>query len=92
MPPRYGKTRPKKGAHCYWCKRALEPSWSRSQTAFTRDHIVPQSAGGKKWVPCCRACNHMKSNMLPDAWLYFMSRYPEWWVHYPKQATTLLGM
>lgn len=79
-------------AFCYWCERTLEPSWSQSSIAFTRDHIVPQEAvgGGGKWLPCCRACNAMKGNMMPDDWRKFMTAHPQWWKHYPTTAESII--
>lgn len=80
----------KRPAHCYWCKRQLEPSWSQGQCAFTKDHIVPQSEGGKKWLPCCRACNTMKADMSPERWREFMADFPRWWQHYPMTAAVII--
>jgi len=84
------RSRLHKAAFCYWCERQLEPSWSDSTVAFTRDHVVPRDAGGQKWLPCCRACNAMKANMLPAQWRQFIETHPKWWQHYPTLATTII--
>lgn len=49
---------------CLYCSRPLELSDA------TRDHIIPQSKGGKScWenlVTCCHACNTKKGNRTPQ--------------------------
>lgn len=64
---------------CYWCGRQLEGPGSPSSVALTRDHVLPQSRGGVRTVPCCRTCNNLKGNMLPEEWRAFMVANPEWW-------------
>jgi hypothetical protein len=46
---------------------------------MTRDHIIPKKMGGRKTVPCCRQCNHIKGDMHPDRWRQVTERYPQWW-------------
>ncbi len=84
------KTRHNTKAFCYWCERTLEPSWKETNVSFTKDHVVPQDAGGQKWVPCCRACNSMKGNMMPAQWREFTETHPQWWKHYPTTAATII--
>ena len=64
---------------CYYCQRQLEGPASPHGTAFTMDHVVPQSRGGRHKVPCCRACNEVKADMLPGEWRSFMAHNPKWW-------------
>lgn len=66
-------------AHCYWCKRQLMSSTSSSQLAATRDHVVPESEGGRKTVWACFACNNLKGAMMPREWRRFMEMNPDWW-------------
>lgn len=52
---------------------------------YGRDHVFPRSvvarsgkAYSQRWrrlnvVPCCRACNGAKGDMLPDRWLQMLS-------------------
>lgn len=67
------------GETCYWCKRPLEATGSRSTRAATKDHVHPKSLGGRTKVWCCVACNNLKGDMLPSAWAEFMAANPEWW-------------
>lgn len=64
---------------CAWCQRQLEPPNAPSSVAFTRDHVMPRSLGGKRKVPCCIACNNLKADMTPDQWRAFRDDNPEWW-------------
>ncbi len=68
-----------KGARCAYCERRLEAPTSPSKLAATRDHVVPRSAGGTEKVWCCRQCNSLKGDMMPDQWLAFRQSNPEWW-------------
>jgi hypothetical protein len=45
----------------------------------TRDHVIPQSLGGKIKVWCCYVCNAVKRNMTPDQWAFYRDEHPEWW-------------
>lgn len=65
--------------YCRYCKRTLAPPDSQSLVRATRDHFVPQCAGGKKTVWCCYACNQIKGSMLPEAWIAYMAQNPGWW-------------
>jgi len=54
-----------KGA-CHYCRRPTPPK------ELTMDHIVPIARGGKTTkgnvVPCCKACNNQKKQLLPIEW------------------------
>lgn len=69
---------------CTYCDREM----IRRRAAFgkvhiglakTKDHVFPQSRGGRKTVPACYACNHAKSDMPPAIWELFMADNPSWW-------------
>ncbi|HSM72999.1 MAG TPA: HNH endonuclease [Desulfobacterales bacterium] len=51
---------------CHYCRR---PTPARE---LTMDHIVPLARGGKTTkgnvVPCCKACNTRKKQLLPMEW------------------------
>ena len=51
---------------CYYCGKPTPPK------ALTMDHIVPISRGGRSTkgnlVPCCKACNNLKKQLLPMEW------------------------
>ncbi len=72
---------------CIYCKRPMLPTGTRAQLEATRDHIVPRSKarpkdriyGGIVW--CCRQCNEIKSDMMPEDWIAFMASIPRWWEH-----------
>lgn len=66
-------------AYCYWCRRTLTASTDLANTAFTRDHIIPKSRGGRQWVPCCRLCNQLKGAMMPGEWAAWRADHLEWW-------------
>ena len=59
------KRRVAKG-ECHYCGR------STPSRELTMDHIVPVSRGGKSTkgnvVPCCKACNTAKKQLLPIEW------------------------
>lgn len=82
---RRSKRRARRVRSCFWCERHLEGSESGSSVAFTRDHVVPRSQGGTSTVPCCRACNNLKGDMLPDEWRAYMRANPEWWKLYKRR-------
>lgn len=75
---------------CTYCDREM----IRRRVAFgkvhiglakTKDHVFPQSRGGRKTVPACYACNHAKSDMPPDVWELFMADNPSWWLLEKKE-------
>jgi len=73
------RRRVRKGDCCHWCGRQLVSSWCYSSLALTKDHVTPQSMGGKRTVLCCRACNQLKGSMSRGEWSSFMERNPKWW-------------
>lgn len=75
---------------CTYCDREM----IRRRAAFgkvhiglakTKDHVFPQSRGGRKTVPACYACNHAKSDMPPEIWELFMADNPSWWTLEKKE-------
>lgn len=44
------------GGRCTYCKVAL------TLTSVTRDHVVPESRGGREIVAACWDCNHTKGD------------------------------
>ena len=79
-----------KGKICRYCRRPLTNPLGSGTTAFTMDHVIPKVHGGRKMVPCCRACNEIKGDMTPDQWSHVMRTVPGWWGLYTTQ--TLRGM
>lgn len=60
------------GGRCFYCEVAFigpaHPGKRRPRDAWTRDHVHPASAGGKKernMVFACLACNEDKGARLP---------------------------
>jgi len=55
---------------CYYCHESFPPK------TLTMDHIVPMARGGKSVksniVPCCKACNSKKKQLLPLEWAAYM--------------------
>ncbi len=51
---------------CHYCGQPTPPK------ELTMDHVVPIARGGKSSkgnvVPCCKACNTQKKNLLPMEW------------------------
>ena len=51
---------------CHYCQQPTSPK------ALTMDHIVPIARGGRTTkgniVPCCKACNNAKKQLLPMEW------------------------
>ena len=45
--------------HCYWCGVLCYGT-------ATRDHYIPQSKGGVRWIYSCRLCNQVKGDMYPE--------------------------
>lgn len=76
-----------KGFHCAYCTRRLEAKTSPTKLAATKDHVLPKSRGGRgvmaSTVWCCRQCNTLKGNMMPEEWSAFMRTNPRWWT-YPQ--------
>lgn len=62
---------------CPYCLRIMVKRHPSLQP--TRDHILPQSQGGRAIVICCLDCNRIKADLLPLAWSAFMLANPEWW-------------
>jgi 5-methylcytosine-specific restriction endonuclease McrA len=56
---------------CHYCRR---PTPARE---LTMDHIVPLARGGKTTkgnvVPCCKACNTRKKQLLPMEWEAYLN-------------------
>jgi 5-methylcytosine-specific restriction endonuclease McrA len=56
---------------CFYCGRSVRV-WKQEMYATpppdmrTKDHVVPQSKGGKKTVVACRSCNDEKRDMTLD--------------------------
>lgn len=78
------------GKPCHWCRRKMHSQGSGGSLAATRDHVIPQVAGGyrtgKNVVWACAACNNVKAAMLPGEWHAFMCENPEWWKLYAARA------
>ena len=57
---------------CHYCGRSFAPQ------ALTMDHVVPIARGGKTTkgnvVPCCKACNNQKKNLLPMEWDAYLQK------------------
>ena len=45
---------------------------------LTMDHVVPLVRGGKSvksnLVPCCKACNMLKQDLVPSEWQEYLDR------------------
>lgn len=71
---------------CIYCWRELNFKRPRgiNPTAFTVDHFIPKSLGGRdnlsNLVPACFECNCMKGNNHPKDWLS-----PELYTQLPKE-------
>ena len=64
---------------CTYCRRGLTSPHDRAGTAATMDHVMPKSVGGRRKVPCCKACNQLKGDIHPSVWRWFTERFPGWW-------------
>lgn len=64
---------------CTYCRRELAGPRSGSRVAATADHVMPQSVGGRRKVPCCRQCNNLKGDIHPSVWRWFTEMFPAWW-------------
>ncbi len=55
---------------CHYCNEKF------SVKELTMDHVIPLSRGGKSerfnLVPCCKACNTRKKQLLPSEWKAYM--------------------
>ncbi len=60
---------------CHYCKGQFPPR------ELTMDHVIPISRGGRSekfnLVPCCKACNTQKRQLLPAEWDEYMARLRE---------------
>lgn len=72
--------------NCHYCGRHLEAPSARSSLAMTMDHVTPKCLGGTRTVPCCRACNHIKADLMPDEWDRWRAVHPKWWRIYPRHT------
>jgi len=58
---------------CHYCGRPTSPK------KLTMDHVVPISRGGKSTkgnlVPCCKACNSAKKQLLPMEWEAYLKKF-----------------
>jgi 5-methylcytosine-specific restriction endonuclease McrA len=56
---------------CHYCGREAPPA------ELTMDHIVPIARGGRSTkgnvVPCCKACNNRKKQLLPMEWEMYLA-------------------
>ena len=56
---------------CHYCKTNVPVK------ELTMDHVIPLSRGGKSerfnLVPCCKACNTKKKQLLPSEWAEYMA-------------------
>jgi 5-methylcytosine-specific restriction protein A len=56
---------------CHYCNNKFIPN------ELTMDHVIPIARGGKteksNVVPCCKACNTKKKQLLPTEWKEYMS-------------------
>ncbi len=57
--------------HCWYCPTSLRPAYQ------TKDHLIPQSRGGKtdeaNLVPCCTNCNKEKSNLSLEEYRMYLA-------------------
>ena len=58
---------------CHYCNRQVPAA------ELTMDHIVPVARGGKSTkgnvVPCCKACNNAKKQLLPMEWEQYLKKF-----------------
>lgn len=56
---------------CHYCRKRFGPK------ELTMDHVIPLALGGKSerfnLVPCCKACNTQKNQLLPWEWEEYMT-------------------
>lgn len=65
------------GRPCPYCRRPMDRNNPR--LVPTRDHVVPESKGGREILIACYTCNTIKGDMMPDVWCAFMETFPRWW-------------
>ena len=77
------------GEKCHWCGRQLIAGCGVRETHSrfaTKDHVIPRSQFGgnnaENIVWCCRACNQLKGNKMPEDWQLYMKDHPSWWKRY----------
>lgn len=77
---------------CCYCNRPLQTRDRDATDGLTFDHVKPESQGGWKKVPCCRKCNFLKDDMLPDDWFWFIDLHPRWWKEFtlPSQVARVV--
>lgn len=56
------------GQPCPYCGNKMGRTHPRRGDAPTRDHVWPQSLGGRLTVICCRKCNGDKGHLSLDEW------------------------
>ena len=60
---------------CHYCGESFPPK------ELTMDHVIPIARGGRSekfnLVPCCKACNTKKKQMLPAEWEAYMEGLKE---------------
>lgn len=85
-------TRPLRNAYCCYCRRTLTPAAENKETSFSMDHVIAQSEGGWKRVPCCRKCNLLKDNLPTNDWFWFIGAHPRWWKEFklPSQVARVV--
>lgn len=82
--------RTRKQPRCRYCQRLLTDPRKGGSTASSRDHFVPKCMGGRRTVPCCRACNEIKGDMTPRQWSIVMRVRVRWWDLY--KTTNMRGV
>jgi hypothetical protein len=57
------------GAHCVWCRRAIDTDLVRATT----EHVIPRLKGGPSWieneVAACARCNRQRGHRTLAEWL-----------------------
>lgn len=73
---KYGKgvyNRCERATNCYYCDRWLTEIHLGYFSNKSIDHFIPKAKGGRGFndnlVICCRACNDLKGNLLPDEFI-----------------------
>lgn len=79
------RTRPR--PYCCYCKRPLAPMHPETGLSQTWDHVLAESRGGTRKVPCCRTCNGLKGDLPTDDWFWFISCHTRWWKLFPNNET-----
>lgn len=77
---------------CHYCKREMVDPKRRAKLSATRDHVTPRCQGGRKTVPCCRHCNHLKADMHPQRWAKVMNDFPRWWKTFHTHGDLIRAM